>query len=72
MPDYYGKLVMLSYFGRATMNVKDKYLLTATLRNDQTSRFRHGYRSGWFPAAGPGLAHQERGFPEGQQHCFRS
>ena len=52
VPAYYGKLVMLSYFGRATMNVKDKYLLTATLRNDQTSRFAKGYRSGWFPALG--------------------
>ena len=51
-PFYYGKLVMLSYFGRATANVKDKYLLTATLRNDQTSRFNKGYRSGWFPALG--------------------
>ena len=50
--NYYGKLVMLSYFGRATANVKDKYLLTATLRNDNTSRFRPGYRSGWFPALG--------------------
>ena len=51
-PSYYGKLVLLSYFGRATANVKDKYLLTATLRNDNTSRFRDGYRSGWFPALG--------------------
>ena len=50
--NYYGKLVMLSYFGRATANVKDKYLLTATVRNDNTSRFRNGYRSGWFPALG--------------------
>ncbi|GAA4047398.1 TonB-dependent receptor [Hymenobacter glaciei] len=52
LPNYYGKLVLLSYFGRATANVKDKYLLTATLRNDQTSRFRDGYRSGLFPALG--------------------
>ncbi|MCI1187253.1 SusC/RagA family TonB-linked outer membrane protein [Hymenobacter sp. DH14] len=50
--NYYGKLVMLSYFGRATANVKDKYLLTATLRNDRTSRFRNDVRSGWFPALG--------------------
>ncbi|HEX8328197.1 MAG TPA: SusC/RagA family TonB-linked outer membrane protein [Hymenobacter sp.] len=49
---YYGKNVLLSYFGRTTVNVEDKYLLTATLRNDQTSRFRKGYRSGWFPAVG--------------------
>jgi TonB-linked SusC/RagA family outer membrane protein len=52
VPAYYGKLAMLSYFGRATINVKDKYLLTATVRNDQTSRFRKGYRSGLFPALG--------------------
>jgi iron complex outermembrane receptor protein len=49
---FYSKYVLLSYFGRGTVNVKDKYLLTATVRNDQTSRFRDGYRSGWFPAIG--------------------
>ena len=52
LPAYYSKYVLLSYFGRATMNVRDKYLLTATLRNDQTSRFNKGYRSGLFPAVG--------------------
>ncbi|GAB2706619.1 SusC/RagA family TonB-linked outer membrane protein [Hymenobacter frigidus] len=52
VPGFYSKSVLLSYFGRATANVRDKYLLTATLRNDQTSRFRPGYRSGWFPALG--------------------
>ena len=51
-PSYYAKLVLLSFFGRATANVKDRYLLTATLRNDQTSRFREGNRSGIFPALG--------------------
>ncbi|GAB3571177.1 SusC/RagA family TonB-linked outer membrane protein [Hymenobacter daeguensis] len=49
---FYNKYVLISYFGRATANIKDKYLLTATLRNDQTSRFAKGYRSGWFPALG--------------------
>ena len=52
VPNYYGKLVLFSFFGRATANVKDKYLVTATLRNDRTSRFREGYRSGIFPALG--------------------
>ena len=52
LPAYYSKYVLLSYFGRAAVNVRDKYLLTATLRNDQTSRFNKGYRSGWFPALG--------------------
>lgn len=52
IPRFYNKLVLLSFFGRATANVKDKYLLTATVRNDQTSRFNKGYRSGIFPALG--------------------
>ena len=52
VPAYYGKLVLLSYFGRATVNVKDKYLLTATVRNDRSSRFAAGRRSGVFPALG--------------------
>jgi TonB-linked SusC/RagA family outer membrane protein len=52
LPNYYNRYVLISYFGRATANIKDKYLVTATLRNDQTSRFNKGYRSGWFPALG--------------------
>ncbi|WP_426491164.1 SusC/RagA family TonB-linked outer membrane protein [Hymenobacter sp. 102] len=54
VPGYYSKLVLLSFFGRATVNVKDRYLLTATLRNDNTSRFADGNRSGIFPAVGLG------------------
>ena len=52
LPNYYSRNVLVSFFGRATVNIKDKYLLTATLRNDQTSRFQKGYRSGLFPAIG--------------------
>ncbi|GAA3996274.1 TonB-dependent receptor [Hymenobacter fastidiosus] len=54
VPGYYSKLVLVSFFGRATVNVKDRYLLTATWRNDNTSRFRKGVRSGQFPAVGLG------------------
>ncbi|MDF7811031.1 SusC/RagA family TonB-linked outer membrane protein [Hymenobacter sp. YC55] len=54
VPGGYSKLVLLSYFGRTTLNVKDRYLLTATVRNDNTSRFLEGNRSGVFPAVGLG------------------
>jgi len=54
VPGYYSKLVLLSFFGRTTLNVKDRYLLTATVRNDNTSRFADGNRSGIFPAVGLG------------------
>jgi len=52
VPGYYNRLVLLSFFGRATLNVKDRYLLTATWRNDRTSRFAPGRNSGQFPALG--------------------
>lgn len=43
---------LLSYFGRFNYNFGDKYLLTATVRNDRSSRFSKENRSGIFPAVG--------------------
>ncbi len=43
-------LVLAGFFGRGTFNVKDKYLLTATLRADATSRFSPETRWGYFPS----------------------
>ncbi|MDJ0366952.1 TonB-dependent receptor [Hymenobacter sp. H14-R3] len=42
---------ILSYYGRANLNIKDRYLLTATLRNDASSRFNKNNRNALFPAA---------------------
>ncbi|RZL06180.1 MAG: SusC/RagA family TonB-linked outer membrane protein, partial [Hymenobacter sp.] len=41
-----------SYFGRANYNFRDRYLLTATLRFDQTSKFLGPVRTGTFPSVG--------------------
>ena len=41
-----------SYFGRANYNFRDRYLLTATLRFDQTSKFLAPVRRGTFPSVG--------------------
>ena len=41
---------LLSYFGRANYNFKDKYLLTATIRRDGSSRFAPANRWGTFPS----------------------
>jgi len=41
---------LLSYFGRLNYTFKSKYLLTFTIRNDNTSRFSKDKRSGWFPS----------------------
>lgn len=42
---------LLSYYGRVNYTFKDRYLLTVTLRNDNTSRFSKDNRAGWFPSA---------------------
>ncbi|MBK9255507.1 MAG: SusC/RagA family TonB-linked outer membrane protein [Saprospiraceae bacterium] len=39
-----------SYFGRATFNLLDKYLLTATVRADGSSKFGSNNRTAVFPA----------------------
>jgi TonB-linked SusC/RagA family outer membrane protein len=41
-----------SYFGRANYNFRDKYLITGTLRFDQTSKFLGPVRTGTFPSVG--------------------
>ncbi|WP_216639096.1 TonB-dependent receptor [Flammeovirga sp. SJP92] len=41
---------LVSFFGRLNYTFKDRYLLTATLRNDGTSRFSSDTRWGLFPA----------------------
>lgn len=42
---------LVSFFGRASYNWKERYLLTATLRTDGSSKFGEGHRWGWFPSA---------------------
>ncbi|MCB2407807.1 SusC/RagA family TonB-linked outer membrane protein [Hymenobacter lucidus] len=43
---------LVSFFGRLNYNFKDRYSLTATLRNDGSSRFIEGEQFGLFPAVG--------------------
>jgi len=42
---------LLSFFGRVNYSYKDKYLLTATLRADGSSKFGVDNRWGYFPSA---------------------
>lgn len=41
---------LLSYYGRLNYSIADKYLLTATLRRDGSSRFANDTRWGTFPS----------------------
>jgi TonB-linked SusC/RagA family outer membrane protein len=42
---------LLSFFGRANYALDKKYLLAATIRTDQSSKFADGKRNGYFPSA---------------------
>ena len=48
---YTGASALLSYFGRVFYSYNDRYLLTATLRRDGSSKFASNNRWGWFPSA---------------------
>ncbi|VAW17483.1 Outer membrane TonB-dependent transporter, utilization system for glycans and polysaccharides (PUL), SusC family [hydrothermal vent metagenome] len=48
---YINENFLVSFFGRVNYTLKDKYLLTVTLRNDGSSRFSKDNRWGLFPAA---------------------
>lgn len=50
----YNEVKLASYFGRVQYKLKDKYLLTATVRRDGSSQFGKDYRWGTFPSVGLG------------------
>lgn len=45
---------VVSYFGRINYSFRDKYLLTATMRADGSSKFSESERWGYFPSVGVG------------------
>ncbi|WP_130735668.1 SusC/RagA family TonB-linked outer membrane protein [Flavobacterium sp. J27] len=48
---YYNVLNLQSFFGRANIDLANKYLLTVTFRADASSLFREDKRWGYFPSA---------------------
>ena len=55
-----------SYFARANFNIQDKYLVTATVRADGSSKFGENNRYGFFPAFGVAWnLHNEDFLPDG-------
>lgn len=58
-----------SYLGRINYNYNDKYLLTATIRADGSSRFPSQNRWGYFPSVGAGWLISSESFMQGQ-HLF--
>ncbi len=54
-----------SFFGRANWSYKDRYLLTATIRADGSSKFGENNRYGTFPSFAAGWRISEESFMDG-------
>jgi TonB-dependent starch-binding outer membrane protein SusC len=59
---YYAPLNLQSYFGRANIDIMNKYLLTASFRADGSSLFREENRWGYFPSAALAWKAKEESF----------
>ncbi|RKD89978.1 SusC/RagA family TonB-linked outer membrane protein [Mangrovibacterium diazotrophicum] len=53
-----------SFFTRVNYSIDDKYLITATMRADGSSKFAEGNRWGYFPSLAFGWRMSEEGFME--------
>ncbi|MDX5435964.1 MAG: SusC/RagA family TonB-linked outer membrane protein, partial [Pontibacter sp.] len=60
------RFTFLSYFGRVNYSLKDRYLLTATLRYDASSKFPREDRWEYFPSIGLGWRVTEESFMSNQ------
>lgn len=56
------RYTFLSYFLRGNYAIQDKYLFSASVRTDGSSRFAPGTRYGWFPAASAGWVISDEDF----------
>jgi iron complex outermembrane receptor protein len=61
---------LISFFTRLNFNLNEKYLLTASLRRDGSSRFGDGNKWGLFPAAAVAWRILEEDFASGLQNVF--
>lgn len=63
----YSKWALFSLVGRANYAYKDKYLLSAALRRDGSSKFRENNRFAYFPSVSAGWVLTEEPFLKDQQ-----
>lgn len=62
---YKSKTTLISFFGRANVNLSDKYNITATLREDGSSKFGSNNKWGVFPSIAAGWTISNEGFLSG-------
>lgn len=69
---YKGEAKLISFFGRINLNMKERYLLTATLRRDGSSRFGENNKWGVFPSVSLGWRISEESFMQGTKGWLTS
>ncbi|WP_225035273.1 SusC/RagA family TonB-linked outer membrane protein [Winogradskyella sp. SM1960] len=62
MGSYKGESRLIAFFGRATYNYKEKYLLSASMRREGSSKFGDNNKWGMFPAISVGWRINEEQF----------
>ncbi|NDV94686.1 TonB-dependent receptor [Dysgonomonas sp. 521] len=62
---YKGEATLISFFGRVNYNLLNKYMVTATLRNDGSSRFGANNKWGLFPSVSAAWRISDEAFMEG-------
>ncbi|WP_353196835.1 TonB-dependent receptor [Parapedobacter defluvii] len=62
---YKGQAKLISFFGRVNYVYDDRYMVTATLRRDGSSRFGANHKWGFFPSASAAWRISEESFMEG-------
>lgn len=55
---------MISYFGKVNYDFDNRYLLSATIRRDASSRLAKGNNAGWFPSVSAGWRISKESFME--------
>lgn len=66
----YSQNTLISYFGRLNYTLMDKYMLTASLRRDGSSRFSKNNRWGTFPSAALAWRVNEESFMQGFKDLY--
>ncbi|MDR2968319.1 MAG: TonB-dependent receptor [Tannerellaceae bacterium] len=56
------KNTLIAFFGRANYNFEGKYMLSASVRREGSSKFGDNHKWGWFPAVSAGWAISEESF----------
>lgn len=63
----YNNFKLISFFARAYYGYDDRYMLTATIRRDGSSKFGANHKWGWFPSVSAAWGISQESFMEGIQ-----